>query len=298
MQVNTLRKWGCALASLLLICSMQGWAADAPAQRVISVDGSITEIIYALQQQHRLVGRDTTSTWPEAAQDLPDVGYMRQLSAEGILSLRPDLILVTADAQPQSVLDQLQQARVDIRVIPNAYTLAGVEDKIIQVADALGVREAGVLLASEVVERTTDLLAELQVQSDSPVKAIFVMNAHNSSMMVAGKGSRADAFMSLAGVINPFSDVINNFQNVSGEALMQANPDIIITLDEVAIPGSGIERLLSDPAVRRTEAGRSGKVVAIEARWLNFGPDLPNSLDSLVSRVKAMRSRDESQGDS
>lgn len=288
------RAWQGSLLLILILFS-HGSLAE-PAKRVISIDGSITEIIYALDQQHRLVGRDATSTWPEAAQDLPDIGYMRQLSAEGILSLRPDLILVTADAQPQSVLDQLQRARIDIQVIPNAYTLEGVEEKIIQVARALSVEERGIVLAHETTEQTRLLTNSLQQLQQTPLNAVFIMSVRNSNMMVAGRGSRADALMQLAGIHNPFSDKVVNYQNVSGEALMEANPDLIITLQDMAMPNSGVERLLQDPAISRTEAAQKGQVIAIQARWLNFGPDLPVSLDALVKQlnsVKPSRSNDQ-----
>ncbi|WP_417580923.1 heme/hemin ABC transporter substrate-binding protein [Nitrincola sp.] len=257
----------------------------AEPQRVVSVDGSITEIIYALGQGHRLVGRDTTSTWPESANALPDVGYMRQLSAEGLLSLRPDLILVTADAKPQTVLDQLQQTGVNIRVIPNVYSVEGVKNKIAEVADALGVSSEGDALIQTFADESERVISRLSADNSNGIRAIFVMGVRNSSMMVAGKGSRADAFLALAGLTNPFSDSVENYQTVSAEALMQANPDLILTLENAEAMGGGKDRVLADPAISRTAAGQAGKVIAIESRWLNFGPDLPKSLDELVNSL-------------
>ena len=85
-------------------------------QRLVTIDGSITEIVYALGEQHRLVGRDVTSNYPAEAQKLPNVGYMRQLSTEGVLSLQPDMVIVTSDAKPSKVLDQLQDSKVQVFV--------------------------------------------------------------------------------------------------------------------------------------------------------------------------------------
>lgn len=275
---------GWYLAALYLLVSLSFPLAADP-QRVVSVDGSITEIIYALEQEHRLVGRDTTSTWPKEAEALPDVGYMRQLSAEGLLSLRPDLILVTADAKPESVLNQLQQAGVNIQVIPNSYTLDGVKHKIAAVADALGVSSEGDAVIRAFTDEVNRVMSRLESNSRNSVRAIFVMGVRNSSMMVAGKGSRADAFIALAGLSNPFSDSVENYQTVSAEALMQANPDLILTLENAEAMGGGRDRVLADPAISRTSAGQAGKVLAIESRWLNFGPDLPKSLDALVNSL-------------
>lgn len=274
--------WYLAVLCLLLSVSFQ---LPAEPQRVVSVDGSITEIIYALGQEHRLVGRDTTSTWPKEAEALPDVGYMRQLSAEGLLSLRPDLILVTADAKPESVLNQLQQAGVNIQVIPNSYSIDGVKRKIVAVADALGAASEGDALLQTFNDETDRVISRLNMNNQDVVRAIFVMGVRNSSMMVAGKGSRADAFIALAGLSNPFSDSVENYQMVSAEALMQADPDLILTLENAEAMGGGRDRVLADPAISRTSAGQAGKVLAIDPRWLNFGPDLPESLDALVNSL-------------
>lgn len=269
-------------ALLLLGVALQ---VVAEPQRVVSVDGSVTEIIYALGQQHRLVGRDTTSTWPAETLALPDVGYMRQLSAEGLLSLRPDLILVTADAKPKSVLDQLQQAGVNIRVIPNSYSVDGVKNKIAAVADALGVVSDGDMLIQAFRNESDRVISRLTANRSDTVRAIFVMGVRNSSMMVAGNGSRADAFLELAGLTNPFSDSVENYQTVSAEALMQANPDLILTLENAEAMGGGRDKVLADPAISLTSAGRAGRVLAIDPRWLNFGPDLPKSLNVLLSNL-------------
>ena len=90
----------------LILFSLSSYA-EIP-KRVITIGGSLTEIVYALDSQALLVGSDTTSYYPEAAEELPKVGYQRTLSAEGILSLDPDLVIVTEEAGPPAVLKQLQ----------------------------------------------------------------------------------------------------------------------------------------------------------------------------------------------
>jgi iron complex transport system substrate-binding protein len=107
-------------------------AAPAGAEtggRVISADGSVTEIIYALGAQDRLIGVDTTSQYPPETRQLANVGYKRQLSAEGVLSLNPTLVLITKDAGPPEVLEQLHAAGTPLRMIPSEPTVAGLEEK-------------------------------------------------------------------------------------------------------------------------------------------------------------------------
>ncbi|GAB2598379.1 heme/hemin ABC transporter substrate-binding protein [Nitrincola alkalisediminis] len=254
-------------------------------QKIVSVDGSITEILYALEQQHRLVGRDTTSIWPEAAKELPDVGYMRQLSSEGLLSLQPDLILVTADAQPQSVLDQLKAAGVNVHIIENDYSLQGVQQKILSVARIVEQYEKGVELVASLDAEMMRIQDAITAQHQEPVSAIFVLGIRNGSMMVAGSGSRADALLRMAGLHNPFSDQVQNYQSVSAEALIRANPDIIITMSQGADMGGGIEQVLQDPAIRLTRAGQQKNVLVVDARLLSFGPDLPAQIEDLYQQV-------------
>ncbi|MGB1092809.1 MAG: heme/hemin ABC transporter substrate-binding protein, partial [Oceanobacter sp.] len=125
-------RWLLLAASILMlfIAQVQASPYSSKAMRVVSIDGSLTEIIYALNAQGRLVGVDTTSRYPQAATQLPQVGYMRQLSVEGILSLMPDLVIATPDAGPESVFQQLKEAKVRVLIVPNDYSLTGVLNKV------------------------------------------------------------------------------------------------------------------------------------------------------------------------
>ena len=121
-----------ALIAVMALAS----TADA-AQRIVSIGGPVTEIVYALGAGGDVVGVDTSSTYPETATRLPQVGYQRRLSAEGVLSLQPDVVLVTSDAGPPAALDQLK-AVVEIVEVPAVYTINGAEAKIRLIARTLG----------------------------------------------------------------------------------------------------------------------------------------------------------------
>ena len=111
--------------------------ADALQPRLISIDGAITEIIYQLNAAENLVAVDSTSKHPKAATELPNVGYMRALSAEGILSLQPTQIITTSAAGPQAVIAQLKKSGVDNTVIDQPYTVAGTKTKILTLGKML-----------------------------------------------------------------------------------------------------------------------------------------------------------------
>ena len=96
-----MKKW------LALISALPLLAFAAPQEKIVTLGGDVTEIVYALGASSSLVARDSTSQWPQAANVLPDVGYLRQLNAEGILSMRPTLVLASAQAQ-REVAEQVQ----------------------------------------------------------------------------------------------------------------------------------------------------------------------------------------------
>ena len=103
-------------------------AFDAP--RVVSLGGAMTETVYALGAEDQLVGTDTTSLYPAAALQTAKVGYMRQLSAEGLLSLRPDAVLGTNEAGPAVVLDQIRSAGVRVELVPVDHTWGQVQRQL------------------------------------------------------------------------------------------------------------------------------------------------------------------------
>ena len=129
---------------LILCCGLftQGHT-DERAQRVVSVGGDVTEIVYALAADSLLVGVDTSSQYPEAATSLPKVGYQRRLSAEGVLSLNPTLVLASADAGPPAALEQIRQADVRVVVLPDSHTVDVALTKIRVIASAIKRRKEG-----------------------------------------------------------------------------------------------------------------------------------------------------------
>ena len=188
------------------LISTVGFASLANADRLVSIDGSLTEIIYALGADADLVGVDTTSTYPPAATELPDVGYMRALSAEGILSLAPDRVITTADAGPADALSQLQAAGIDINILDNTPTLAGLVSKIQATAAALDQHEAGNELASRVAAEVEQAQQSIADQL-GPLNVMFVMDGGSRGFQVAGRNTLAGGVLDVAGFNNAFADI-------------------------------------------------------------------------------------------
>lgn len=253
--------------------------ATKSAERVISIDGSITEIVYALEQQHKLVGVDTTSRYPQAAQQLPDVGYMRQLSAEGILSLNPTLVITTAEAGPKEVLAQLKQAGLAVHTIKSGNSVSGVYEKILQVATLLNVPEKGTALVNQLVAKVRHLKQQLAEQSwNAPPRVMFLLAAGNHGVMLAGKDTQADAMIELMGGDNVVSD-FKSYKPLTPEGGLQTQPDIILIADT----RGGADVLQQYELLQHTPAAKNQRVIAADSMLLlGFGPRIDQAMATLA----------------
>jgi iron complex transport system substrate-binding protein len=252
-------------------------------QRIVSIDGAMTEIVFALGKGADVVGRDTTSDYPAEAAKLPDVGYMRALSAEGILSLNPTLVLATSDAKPQKVLMQLKQAGVNVEIIPNQYTLQGVVNKIESVAKVLNETAKGQQLIDELNTQVADAqnLAKQQSQQGQ-LSGIFVLNARKGNLMVAGNHSRANTLMEMAALNNPVATEFNGYKPLTPEAAIQYNPAFILTMQHSVQSVGGLKQFEQSKVLAMTEAGKNKRYIVLDNSDLNFGPRLGQALTKLV----------------
>ncbi|MCB2388137.1 heme/hemin ABC transporter substrate-binding protein [Thalassolituus alkanivorans] len=252
------------------------------AERVVSIDGSLTEIIYALNAQDALVAVDTTSRYPQAATELPDVGYMRQLSAEGILALSPTLVLASTDAGPDSVFEQLQQAGVKIVRVRNHYSVDGVLNKIQAVADALNKPDAGRALAGSIKQQADAALASIPADAAAPA-ALFILGAGNRGLMAAGSKTQADAMLALLNARNVMA--YNGYKPVSAEAVLQAGPEVVLIANtEAAADTSQAQSAALNTQLAMTPAFRQQRIHTLDTSLvLGFGPRIGSALEQLVT---------------
>lgn len=258
-------------------------AEESKPLRVVSVGGALTEIVYALNAEAQLVGVDTTSLYPEAATKLPQVGYQRQLSAEGILSLKPDLVLLTEEAGPPAVLEQIQAAGTQVVKLPSEYSADGVLKKIEGVAKALHKTEAGAALSASF---SKDLAAvQSQFAANSSPKVVFLLSMGKGSPMAAGNNTAASAMIALAGGKNAFSDTHTGYKPVSTEAMIAANPDLLLISKDTLTSLGGVDKaLVAIPGFSLTNAGKNRRIVSMEGlHLLGFGPRLPEATAELAS---------------
>lgn len=256
--------------ALLGCCVFAATAEESP-QRVVALGGDITEIVYALGAQSALVGVDSTSLWPQAATRLPDVGYVRQLAAEGILSLHPQLILATHDAGPATVMSQLRDAGVRIEAMPMTRTPAGVTAKVKQVGTALGRDEQARSLAGKLESQYADLAKAVSIMPRHP-RVMFLMSAGDGSPKAAGRDTAADSAIALAGGHN-VGEGYSGYKAVSAEALAALAPEVIVLMHERESELGGVDGVLKLPGIAMTPAGRARRIVFVDGQaLLGFGP--------------------------
>ncbi len=259
-------------------------AAAAPPERLVSIGGDVTEILFRLGADRNIVAVDTTSRHPTAATKLPNVGYMRRLSAEPILALAPDHIIAIADAGPKEAIQVLKQAGVRFTDIPDEPSVAGALRKIRAVAAAVDTIAAGERLATSIEQMINAALAKVPAPSKQP-KTLFLLSVGRGALMAGGVGSSADAMIELAGGQN-IAVGFNGYKPFEPEAMLAIDPEIIIVTKRTLTALGGIEGMRAQPQFQATSAAHSGRIVAFDgAMLLGFGARLADAIEALTAAL-------------
>ena len=259
-------------------------AAAEEAKRVISVGGSITEIVYELGAGGRLVAVDTTSSYPPAAEALPDVGYMRQLAAEPILALEPDLLLLVEDAGPPATLDQLRAAGISIVTLPDQPTLDGIRQKVRQVAAAIELVDEGERLVARIEAAQRDVAAKLDSLPERP-SVLFLLSVGTGAPLAAGTETSAAGIIEMAGGRNALTD-FSGFRPLSPEAAAATRAEVVLVTERTLERLGGRDALLGRPELAASPAAADGRLVAMDGLLLlGFGPRTPQAVAELAEAL-------------
>ena len=262
-------------------------AVDEPSQRLVVVGGALTEIVFHLGAGDRVVGVDTTSQWPVAASALPKVGYQRSLAAEGVLSLRPDLVLLTEAAGPPAVLQQIRAAGVTVESIETEDSIEGLVEKVQRVAALIGREVEGESLVAQLREDMQSLHRQLAGVEQGP-RVAFLLSVGRGNTLASGRDTSADAAVVLAGGVNALS-AYSGYKPLNAEAMIAAAPDVLLTTERTLEQIGGKEKLMRLPGVAQTPAGRAGRIEAMDGLFLlGFGPRTPAALRELASRLHSI----------
>ena len=262
--------WGAGVA---LWVSAGSGQAENPHANVLSIGGSVTEIVHALDQGHRLVARDTTSTYPPEVTDLPDVGYARALSPEGVLSVNPSHILAIEDAGPPETIQVLEASGIPFTSVPDADDGPGILRKIEVVGDALGVpAKAEALIAETRTALDAARAQTAQIAPEDRKRVLFILSLQGGRILAGGRDTQAAGIIEMAGGINAV-DAFTGYKQMTDEAVSAAAPDVILMMDRGGDHAIADDVLLNMPAIRTTPAGASEAVIRMQGLYLlGFGP--------------------------
>ena len=288
MKLTTTRRGLIAALGCLALAGCKGGARGAsdaaraePEARVVSAGGAVTEVVVALGARSRLVGVDVSSTFPADLRALPQVGYVRTLSAEGVLSLRPTLLLTTSEAGPPAAMQQLRESGLRVEAVPATPTVEGAKERVRRVARALGrVREGDALIAT--MER--ELQESRAARPARSPRVVFILARGGGSVMVAGRETAADEMIRQAGGVNAVT-AWEGYRPLTAEALATAAPDVLLTTTAGLASVGGVDGVRNLPGAALTPAVRDGHVVAMEDLYLlGLGPRVGRAVGELARR--------------
>jgi iron complex transport system substrate-binding protein len=280
----TLRRVAAALLALAMIACLPGavnaeTVRDASgrsvevkdANRIVSIGGAVTEILYALGLKDRVVAVDATSLYPdEALKQKPSVGYFRALSAEGVLGLNPSLVLAIDGAGPKETLSVLEAATVPFVRVPDHYSADGILQKMRLIAQATGERDRGECRIAQVSADLAALTA-LRAKIKEPAKVMFVISFLNGKPMVAGRNTAADGIIRMAGAVNAI-EAYEGYKQISDEAVIAAGPDTVLVMQR-GRDNIDAATVFSHAAFTMTPAAARKSFVAMDGLYLlGFGP--------------------------
>lgn len=264
--------------------SAAGLEPFADTSRLVSIGGSLTEIIYALGEEERLVARDQTAVYPPEALELPDVGYMRALAPEGVLSVSPTALLVIEGSGPPEALDVLSQAGIDYRTVPESFSREGILAKVRAVGEALDVEDQAETLAGELdaaltaAEERTAGVAERK-------RVLFILSMQGGKINASGTGTAANGVIELAGAVNAIEDY-EGYKALTEEAIIEAAPDVILMMDRGGDHGATADELFAHPAIALTPAGKNHALIKMDGAYLlGFGPRTAQAVTDLTDAL-------------
>lgn len=276
-------------AALIVLCASlvlatQALAAELP-QRWVSAGGALSEWISALGGERQLAGVDTTSQHPESLKSLPSIGYQRQLSAEGILSLRPDVLVGTEEMGPPPVLAQVRKAGVRVELFSSKAELDAVDDNLQRLGSLLGAEQKAAELTAGYHRQLDALQARVkQAQASQKAPGVLLLVGHaGAKPLIAGLGTSGDWLLRQAGARNLAEHP--GYKNFSVEALAALDPDVLVLSDRSLEGEQALQALLKEnPALVTSRAVRERRLVALDPTLLvgGLGPRLPATLTALA----------------
>mgnify|MGYP000160827309 FL=1 len=255
--------------------------------RIVSLANGAAEIISALGFRKSLVGRDIASTTTEL-RSVPIVTSGHQLIAEKVISLKPDLVVIDAGTGPKSAIQTLKSANLKVATIPEAWNLQDMYMKVSAIAGLLSAKAEGKQLTALM---KSSVSASKESIGWKPNVLFMYLRGPSSIYLIGGPGSGADSLISAIGGVDVGAKTLKNpFNTLTSEALIKANPDVILVMTKGLQSVGGVSGLLKLPGVKQTNAGKRIRIMsADDSLLLSFGPRTPSLLAKLADGLKSLK---------
>lgn len=254
--------------------------------RIVTLNGDLNEVVYALGLGDAVVGNDLSATYPPETLELPKIGYQRTLNAEGILSLGPTLVIGNEQAGPPETLAQVRGAGVAVTILPDYTTLDGAARKVMTVGQVLGIADRAADLAVQ-IEAELSAARALIPAGVEPPRVAFIYARGPDILFIAGRDTPSESLIRAAGGIDAGAEAgLVDFTPLTAEGLAAANPDwLILTVDGLESVG-GVDGLLEIPGVAQTAAGSLRRVLVFDdLAFLGLTPRVGAVLESLIESL-------------
>lgn len=228
-------------------------AAAAPARRIVSLNPTTTEILFALGEGGRVIGRSRWDQWPEAARDVPALGDAIRPSVEQVLAARPDLVLLYASGDNRAAATAITSAGIPV-VALRVDRIADFE-RCVRILGALTGRRDVAQVAIDSVRRT---LAGVRQATQQVQRMSVFLHVWDNPLMAIGGGSFMSELVEIAGGHNVYADLPEPSPQVSFEDLVRRDPDAILAGPLEVV------RLNADARWRSLRAVREGRVLAYD----------------------------------
>ena len=285
MRINILAMGLLALSMTACNTSKKETGADlADSTKIVSLSGSLSEVLAGLGLEKNVAGTDITSNYPESMKAKPKVGHNKNINAEGVMALQPDIIIGIKKEITPALISQFKSAGVKLMLVDQEYSVEGTKKLIRTLADSLHAVTKG----DSLIKNLDGDLAKVKpaAANDKKPKVLFIYARGTGTMMVGGTGTQVDKAIALAGGQNAVTE-FSDYKPLTAEALVKADPDVILLFDSGLQSLGGAAGLLKVGGIKETNAGKNNRIISMDGELLSsFGPRLGIAIQELAAKIK------------
>ncbi len=272
-----------AVALLTVACKNENKNTEEPveAQRIVSLSGTISEVLVNLGEEDNIVGVDVTTTYPASlTEKATNLGHVRSITIEPLLALQPTVIYASSKDVNPDLMKQIKEANITLHTINQEFSVEGTANLIKEVATSLNKENY-----QPMVDEINNKIEKVMPFETQP-KVLFIYARGAGNMMVAGQNTPLDAVINLAGGVNA-AQGFEDFKPLTPEALLEANPDVILMFESGLQSIGGVDGIMQIEGVAQTNAGKNKKVIAMDGQFLSgFSPRLGDAVLELNKQLR------------